>query len=102
MPRQIAFRPIAHAALRQADAIVRRWLHDGFREGAEWIAINPTRNDRQKGSFKVNLRTGAWSDFATGDRGRDLISLGSYIYGLRQAEAAVKIAAMLGIDPYED
>jgi hypothetical protein len=66
---KIAFRRISDAALARADLIVRRWLPDGRREGAEWCAINPTRNDHRKGSFKVNLRTGRWSDFATGQRG---------------------------------
>jgi hypothetical protein len=71
-PRKIAFRRIADAALGNADLIVRRWLPDGRREGAEWCAINPTRSDHRKGSFKVNLKTGRWSDFATGQRGGDL------------------------------
>jgi hypothetical protein len=99
--RRIAFRRIAEAALGHADTIVRRWLPDGRREGAEWVAINPTRNDRRKGSFKVNIATGRWSDFATDDRGGDLISLASYLHRMSQAEAAVRVAAMLGIEPYE-
>ena len=35
--RRIAFRQIADAALSRADVIVRRWLPDGRREGAEWV-----------------------------------------------------------------
>ena len=81
--------------------LVRRWLPDGRREGAEWVAINPTRADHRRGSFKVNLATGKWSDFATGDAGGDLIALAAYLFHLDQAEAARKIAAALGIDPYE-
>jgi hypothetical protein len=99
--RRIAFRRIANAALDHADTIARRWLPDGRREGAEWVALNPTRSDHRKGSFKVNLRTGCWSDFATNDRGGDLISLAAYVFRIRQAEAAKRIAGMLGIDPYE-
>ena len=45
----------------------------GRRLGSEWIARNPTRADRHLGSFKINLRTGRWADFATGDAGGDLI-----------------------------
>jgi hypothetical protein len=33
--------------------------------------------------------------------GGDLISLAAYLFGLKQGEAAVKIAEALGIDPYE-
>ncbi len=99
--QRIAFKRIADAALGSADLIVRRWLSDGKREGPEWVAINPTRADHRRGSFKVNLKTGRWSDFATGDRGGDLISLAAHLYRLNQSDAAVRVAAMVGIDPYE-
>jgi len=42
-------------------------------------------------------RAGLWCDFATGDRGGDVISLAAYLFNLSQAEAARRIAAMLGI-----
>jgi hypothetical protein len=99
--RKIAFKHIADAALSYSDALVQRWLPDGKREGAEWVAINPTRGDSRRGSFKVNLRTGFWSDFADGAGGGDLISLAAYLFNLKQGEAALKIADMLGISPYE-
>jgi hypothetical protein len=101
-PRRIAFARIADAALAHADTLARRWLPDGRREGAEWVAINPTRADTRKGSFKINLRSGRWGDFATGDAGGDLVALAAYLFHLDQAEAARKIAQALGIDdPYE-
>jgi len=99
--RRIGFRRIADAALSCADVVVRRWLPDGRREGAEWVAINPTRHDHRKGSFKVNMTTGRWSDFATGEAGGDLISLAAYLFRRKQGEAAVKLAEAIGIDPYE-
>jgi hypothetical protein len=76
-------------------------LPDGRREGREWVAINPTRSDGKAGSFKVNLHTGCWSDFATGAAGGDLVSLAAYLHKLNQGAAAVRVAAMLGVDPYE-
>lgn len=99
--RRVAFKRIATAAIGHADTIVRRWLPDGRREGAEWIAINPTRVDHRKGSFKVNLRTGVWADFATNLRGGDLISLASLLFQIDQREAALRVAEMMGIDPYD-
>ncbi len=99
--RRITFARIAADALSHADVLVRRWLPDGRREGAEWVALNPTRADHRRGSFKVNLATGRWSDFATGHAGGDLIALAAYLFHLDQAEAAQKIAAALGIDPHE-
>ena len=100
-PRKIAFRRIAEAAAQHAETICARWL-DGKLEGNEFVALNPRRADSRRGSFKINLRTGFWSDFAVdGARGRDLISLAGYLFDLKQGEAALKIADMLGIDAYE-
>ena len=100
-PRRIAFRRIAEVAAQRADAVVSRWLPEGKHEGSEWVALNPTRSDSRKGSFKVNLKSGKWGDFATGDRGGDLISLAAYIFNLDQGEAAKRVADMLGMDAYE-
>lgn len=55
----INFRHVAEVAAANADAIVRRWLPDGRRPGAEWVARNPRRTDHRPGSFKVNLKSSA-------------------------------------------
>ena len=95
--RDIDFASIGRAALRVLPLIVLRWLPEGKREGQEWVARNPTRVDRTPGSFKINLRTGRWADFATGDKGGDVISLAAHLYGLSQAAAAAKLSEMLGL-----
>src|SRR5207248_1189548 len=79
---QVDFAAINAAALRALPALLRRWLPDGKQLGAEWIARNPRRADRHAGSFKVNLRTGRWGDFASGEVGGDPISLAAYLSGL--------------------
>lgn len=96
----INFRRVAGAALARSDSILTRWLPDGRREGAEWVSRNPRRHDRRPGSFKVNLETGKWGDFASNAFGGDLVSLAAYLLGLSQTEAARKVAAMIGIDPH--
>jgi hypothetical protein len=66
--------------------LLERWLPGGRIEGAEYVARNPKRHDQRPGSFKVNLATGRWADFATGDKGGDPISLAAYLskgYGCR-------------------
>lgn len=98
---RIAFRRIAEAATARAAEIVPRWLPDGRREGHEWAARNPTRNDHRPGSFKVNLRTGRWGDFAAEASGGDLISLAAYLFKLSNRDAALKLAEMVGANPYE-
>lgn len=99
--RRIDFGRVASAALSHAPTLVGRWLPDGRREAAEWVALNPRRADHKRGSFKVNLVTGKWGDFASGDRGGDLISLAAFIFQISQLEAARKLASAIGIDPYE-
>lgn len=99
--RRIAFARIASVALANADTIVQRWLPDGRREGAEWVARNPKRADARPGSFKVNTRTGRWGDFATGHKGGDLIALAAFLHDRDQAEAACCVAEMVGVDAYE-
>lgn len=98
--RTIDFRRIAEQAAQQSEAIALRWLPDGRREAGEWVARNPKRADGRPGSFKINLRSTLWSDFATGETGRDLIALAAFLFDLKQDQAALRVAAMLGIDPY--
>src|SRR5215217_3794181 len=93
----INFAQVNQAALQVLPTLVARWLPNGRRVGREWIARNPVRDDRRAGSFSINLRTGKWADFATGDRGGDPISLAAYLFGLSQVEAARNIAQMLNI-----
>lgn len=95
----INFDAINAAAVPALPWIVDRWLPGGRRESREWVARNPTRADMRPGSFKVNLATGKWSDFATGDAGGDPISLAAFLFSLSQGEAALRLAAMLGVDP---
>lgn len=95
----IDFKAVAAAALDAAGRLVPRWLPDGHRSGAEWAARNPTRDDRKAGSFSVNLTTGQWGDFATGDKGGDLISLYAYLFHAGdQAAAARELADELRVD----
>ena len=97
----IDFEAINRAALAALPAILRRLLPEGRIIGGEWVARNPTRADRRPGSFKINLRTGRWADFATGDRGGDAVSLCAYVEGVSQAEAARRLARTLGLDTRE-
>ena len=94
----VDFDAINRAALGYLPSLVRTWAPDGRMCGAEWIARNPTRPDRNPGSFSINVKTGKWADFATGDKGGDVISLAAYMFGCRQIEAARTLAATLGVE----
>jgi hypothetical protein len=95
---RLDFASINRAALAHIDEILARWLPDGRREGGEYVALNPRRPDRRRGSFKINLASGRWGDFATGDKGGDLIALAAYLFQIKQGEAAQRLADMLGIE----
>lgn len=88
---------VAAAALASADSVLARWLPGGKRSGAEYVTTNPRRDDGRPGSFSVNFHKGAWADFATDDKGGDLVALVAYLEGCRQGEAADRLAAFLGL-----
>ncbi len=99
MACRVDFSAINRAALTALPLLLRRWLPDGKLQGREFTARNPRRNDRRPGSFRINMRTGRWSDFATGDAGGDVVSLAAYLSGTGQGDAAKNLAAMLGVEP---
>ncbi len=99
MRADIDFPAIARAALPHLPALCERWLPGGRRIGREWICGSLSGGRGQ--SCRVNLTTGRWADFATGDKGGDAVSLAAAIHRITQVEAARRIAGMLGL-PIED
>ena len=88
---------VNQAALTNALEICRQLLPQGRRVGREYLAPNPKRADRSLGSFRINLKSGKWADFATGERGGDLVSLVAWFYDIRQSDAALRLASLLNI-----
>ncbi|MGB2833152.1 MAG: DUF927 domain-containing protein [Methylotenera sp.] len=89
---------VAAAAINSIDSVLANWCAGGKREGHEYIALNPNRADSNSGSFKINLNTGAWADFAIDKSGGDLVALVAYLDGVSQFEAAKLLGAFLGIE----
>ena len=75
---------------------IRNLLLNGRLEASEFVSLNPTRQDKRLGSFRINTVSGRWADFATNDKGGDLISLYAYIKGISNYEAACRI---VGVQP---
>ena len=94
---RIDFAAVSNAARSALTSLVQNWLPDGRREGSEWVARNPTRGDTHPGSFKINLSTGVWSDFATGEAGGDAIDLLAYLNRTSKLDAEREIAQRLGV-----
>jgi hypothetical protein len=98
---RIDFESIAREARFSLGAVLKRILPGGRVVGSEYVVLNPTRADRRPGSFKIRIvgpRAGCWSDFATGDKGGDVISLVAYLENIRQQEAAKLVARMLSVN----
>jgi hypothetical protein len=94
---RVDFYAINRAAMAALPAVLSRLLPRGKRDKHEYVALNPRRADRHAGSFRINMRTGKWADFATKDGGGDIVSLTAYLEGVSQSNAARLLATMLGV-----
>lgn len=92
---RVDFKAVAEALLQRAEALVQQWLRGGRRRGHEWVCGDLA--GAEGSSCSVNLTTGAWADFAAGDRGGDLLSLYAAIHGMTQLEAARELQVQLGL-----
>jgi putative DNA primase/helicase len=94
---RVSFADVKAATLRSLDFVVSRLLPGGKRQGDEWVVRNPTRNDSKAGSFSVNMKTGVWADFATGESGGDMIDLYIYVNRGSNVQAKDALADMLNV-----
>lgn len=90
----IDFQALASALLDRAEQLLDQWLPGGKRVGPEYECAD--LNGGHGSSCKVNVRTGMWSDFATGDKGGDLISLYAAVHGINNGKAARQLMDLLG------
>lgn len=89
---------VAAVAVTQFDTVMDQLgLANGKQQGREYLPLNPKRHDDKPGSFTINRDTGTWADFATGDKGGDLVSLAAWVLGCKQSEAAKRLAQLLGV-----
>lgn len=95
------FAEVKAAALRAIDRVLSHWLPGGklVDGNKEYTAPNPTRADQHAGSLKVNMAKGTWADFATGDKGGDLIDLVRYLERCTDVEACNRLANFLHVEP---
>lgn len=91
----IPYRTIANSLLCRAYHHVSTWCPGGRMQGSEYVTLNPKRTDKRLGSFKVNLKSGCWADWADGARGRDLISLYAYLNNISNSQAARELSLKL-------
>ena len=68
-------------------AILKQLVGKGQIEGSDYVALNPRRNDSKLGSFRIDISTGRFHDFATGNRGGSIIDLAAFAYNCNIVEA---------------
>jgi len=93
----VDFAGLAAALLSRSPAIVQDWLPGGKFEGDEYHAAKKAAGGPGD-SLTVNVRTGAWQHFATGDSGGDLVSLYAYRQQLSQVDAARELAGQIDFE----
>jgi predicted P-loop ATPase len=93
---QLDFSGLSFQLLSRARILLPKWLPGGTLKGQEYMCGDITGGPGD--SFRVNVRTGAWCDFANPDqfRGGDLISLWAAINNIGQGEAAKQLASEVG------
>ncbi len=82
----INFEQINQTALDRLPDLLPELLPEGRFHGREFRCGDLIGNPGQ--SLSVNTDTGVWSDFATGDKGGDPVSLVAAVRGVSQVEAA--------------
>jgi hypothetical protein len=97
MRHHIDFTEVKVAALADIRGVLGRFLPGGKVVRGEYVVLNPRRADRHPGSFRINLASGKWADFAVDAKGSDVISLIAYLKDISQLEAAKGLSQMLGV-----
>ena len=71
---KIDFYELNREVKMRARDLLQIWAPGGKFQGKYYIPCNPTREDKNPGSFKIDFRTGAWFENATGEHGGDFVS----------------------------
>lgn len=104
MSAQLDFKSLAADLLSDAKNILPRWLPGGKQRGKEFVCGSLSGD--AGGSLSINTNTGVWQDFATGEKGADLIDLYAAIHGMELGAAYRELSGqpaqrprLIGITP---
>jgi putative DNA primase/helicase len=92
----IKFAELADALLARSETLVPAWLPGGRINGHEYVC--GSLQGGSGSSLSVNLNTGQWADFASDEKGGDLISLYAACHGLAMGKAALAVARDEGLE----
>lgn len=91
----IDFTGLNSRLLASAETLLEQWLPGGRRHGKEYVCGGLSGGEGR--SLSVNINSGVWKDFASGDGGGDLVSLFAAINGLNNGQAAVRLRDEMGL-----
>jgi putative DNA primase/helicase len=83
------FKGLASELLNNSESLLNQWLPNGKLNGHEY-QVGSLQGEAGK-SLSINIKTGKWADFASGDKGGDLISLYAAIKGIKNSEAVKEL-----------
>lgn len=81
----IDFEAVASRLLQQSRSLLAEWFPAGKLQGNEFVVGDLAGSPGE--SLKINVDSGKWKDFATGEAGGDLISLYAAMHGMKQIDA---------------
>ncbi len=97
MNGELPFKELAAALLARAGEYVISWCPGGKIVGREYMC--GSIHGGEGNSFRVNLDTGMWADFASTERGGDLISLYAALNGISNGKAFRELQGDAGVEP---
>jgi putative DNA primase/helicase len=98
-PDRIEFEALADGLLNDAESLLDQWFPAGKLRGHEFTV--GSLKGEPGGSLSINVNTGKWADFQSGEKGGDLISLYAAIHGMKQIDAARELAGRVAMRPAE-
>jgi len=87
----IDFVGLAQRLLSQSRTLLPQWFPAGKIRGHEFVVGDLAGAEGE--SLSININTGMWGDFSSGEKGGDLISLYAAMEGITQGEAARRLTA---------
>ena len=85
----IEFTVLAAALVGESRSLLPSWFPAGKWRGREFVVGSLSGDPGE--SLSINHTTGQWADFASGEKGGDLISLYAAIHHLSQGDAAAQL-----------
>ena len=94
----IKWAELADALQRTALSLLEEWLpHGKYNPQSKEYTCGSLSGDSGS-SLSINVESGLWKDFSTGESGRDLLDLYAAIHDLSKGKAAVQVAREYGLE----